>query len=73
MATLDDINSTQQQGVKNLGLILQAIQTTFPGQFVGVPANSAAAGTAGQFSYNANFFFICVGAGEWRRVALSTF
>lgn len=73
MATIDDVNSNLLSLVKNVGLVLQAIQTTFPGQFVAVPATSASAGVAGQFAYSATFLYICVGPSTWRRVALSTF
>lgn len=73
MATIDDVNSNLLSLVKNVGLVLQAIQTTFPGQFVAVPATSTSAGVAGQFAYSTTFFYLCVGPSTWRRVALSTF
>lgn len=73
MATLDDVNSNLLSLVQNVGLVLRAIQGAFPGQFVAVPATSASAGLPGQFSYNANFLYLCVATNSWRRIALSTF
>lgn len=73
MATLDDVNSNLLSLVNNVGRVLQSIQQTFPGQFVGVPAASSSAGVPGQFSYDANFLYLCVSSNSWRRIALSTF
>jgi hypothetical protein len=73
MATLDDVNSNLLSLVNNVGQVLKAIQQTFPGQFVAVPATSSSAGIPGQFSYNASFLYLCVASNSWRRIALSTF
>lgn len=73
MATLDDINSNLLSLVNNVGQVLKAVQTTFPGQFVAVPATSSSTGIPGQFSYNASFFYLCVASNSWRRIALATF
>lgn len=70
---LTDLNTTQQQGVKNLGLLIQAIVTRFPGQFSPAPANSTALGTPNQVAYDSGFFYICIGVNTWKRVAISTF
>ena len=70
---LVDLNTTQQQGVRNLGGIIQAIRTTFPGQFVGVPANSTASGQPNQVSFDTGFLYVCIGVNTWRRVAISSF
>jgi hypothetical protein len=37
------------------------------------PASSGAACSAGQFSYDATFYYICVAANTWKRLALSSF
>ena len=70
---LQNLNSTQLQGVKNLGLIIQAIRTTFPGQFVVPPANATASGTPNQVAYDTGFLYICIGVNTWRRVAIAAF
>lgn len=44
MASLDDINSTQQQGVKYIGLLIQAIKAVFPQ--MGATSSSATGGAA---------------------------
>lgn len=72
-ATLDDVISVQQQGVQNLGLILKELQASHVLNFVGVPANSTASGTAGQVAADASFVYFCIGTNLWRRVAVSAF
>lgn len=37
------------------------------------PATSSAACTAGQFSYNTTYYYICVAANTWMRLALQSF
>jgi hypothetical protein len=37
------------------------------------PASSSEACTSGQFSDDANFHYVCVSSGVWKRVALSSF
>ena len=37
------------------------------------PANSAANGTVGQIAFDANYLYICVGAKQWKRIALQSF
>lgn len=37
-----------------------------------VPANASATGTPGWFSYDTNYFYICVGTNKWQRVSTST-
>jgi hypothetical protein len=71
-ADLDTLNSTQLEGVKNLGLIYQALLNGGL-NLTAVPATSASAGNAGQVAASAAFLYICVGPSTWRRVALSTF
>jgi hypothetical protein len=70
---LTDLNTTQQQGVRNLGLLIQAIRTTFPGQFVGVPATATSAGTPNQVAYDATHFYLCISPSVWVRTTLATF
>lgn len=50
---------------------LPAGTTTLAG-LVGVPASAAAAGIAGQFSYDASFLYICTATNTWRRIAHNT-
>jgi len=71
-ATLDDLNSTQQQGVQNLGLIYKALLDGGL-NLVPVPATSTSPGTAGQVAASSTFLYLCVANATWRRVALSTF
>jgi len=70
---LKDLATIQQSGVRNIGLLIQAIQTRFPGQFSPAPANATALGTPNQVAYDSGFFYICVGVNTWKRVAISTF
>lgn len=37
------------------------------------PASSSAAGTAGQITWDANFLYVCVANGQWKRVSLTSF
>jgi len=37
------------------------------------PASSSAACTAGQFTDDANYHYVCVATNTWKRVALSSF
>lgn len=39
--------------------------------WVTVPASSTAPGTAGNIAYDANYFYVCVAANTWRRVAIN--
>ena len=70
---LTDLNTTQQQGVKNLGLLIQTIRSTFPGQFSPAPANSTASGTPNQVAYDATHFYVCIATNTWVRATLATF
>ena len=36
------------------------------------PASAASAGVAGQVAYDASFFYVCYGSGNWLRTPLST-
>lgn len=38
-----------------------------------VPSTSTAGGTAGQISFDSGFVYICIGNGNWKRAALTTF
>lgn len=72
-ADLDTLNSTQQQGVQNLGLIYQALLNMRTLNLVPVPASATSPGNAGQVAASATFLYICVATDTWRRVALSAF
>lgn len=69
---LGTLNSTQLQGVKNIGGIERAIRDTFP-NWVNVPASASANGVAGQVAYAPGFLYICVSSNTWQRVAIATF
>lgn len=69
----DNINSNLLSLVKNVGLLLQTIQTTFPGQFVPAPATATSPGTTNQVAYDATHFYICIGPSRWVRATLATF
>ncbi len=71
--SMQDLVNVQGNGVRYLGLLINAVKTTFPGQFVPAPANSTASGTPNQVAYDAGFFYICIGPNTWKRVAISTF
>jgi hypothetical protein len=73
VATLDDINSNLLSLVNNLGQVLKSIQTTFPGQFVAVPATSTSPGIPNQVAYDATHLYICIGPSKWVRATLATF
>jgi len=40
---------------------------------VKVPANSASPGEPGQFTFDANWLYVCVGKNTWLRAALNPF
>jgi len=71
-ADLDTLNSTQIEGVKNLGLIYQALKNGIV-NWQPAPATAASAGTAGMIAYDATHLYVCVQANVWVRVALATF
>ena len=37
------------------------------------PASSTAPGASGTLAYDANYLYICVGNGQWKRVSLTSF
>jgi hypothetical protein len=39
----------------------------------GAPANSSAAGSAGQIQWDSSYLYVCVAANTWKRIALSSF
>jgi hypothetical protein len=60
---------------KNGGMTQAQVQQmmTANGGWVSPPATSTSTGTAGQFSANATYFYICIATNTWRRVATETF
>jgi hypothetical protein len=72
-ADLDTLNSTQIEGVKNLGLIVQALLAGQRLNLVPVPATATSAGTAGQVAADSGFLYLCIATDVWRRVAISSF
>ena len=67
-----NLETIQQSGVQNLGLIIQAIRETFP-NWQTVPATASSAGVAGQVAYQSGWLYICVASNTWQRVAIGTF
>lgn len=43
-----------------------------PARRVGVPASAAANGVVGDYAYDTSYFYICVAANTWQRVATAT-
>lgn len=72
MASLDDVLSSLQQGVRALNALTQVVQETFP-NWVDVPATASSTGTAGQVAYDATHFYVCVATNVWVRGTLATF
>lgn len=70
--TAGGVNTTAL--VTAIDTVTTAINTKFP-DWVAVPATAASAGVAGQVAYDggAGFFYICVAANTWQRVAIATF
>jgi len=46
--------------------------TIFAGPTAFTPATSGAAGTAGQFTYDTHYLYLCVAVNTWLRVAIAT-
>lgn len=42
------------------------------GVFTTVPASATATGTAGQWSYDSSYIYICIATDTWKRAAIST-
>lgn len=69
---LTDLVTVQQNGVRYLGQLIQAIQQTFP-NWQAVPTSATAPGVPGQVAYESGFLYVCVAANTWQRTTLSTF
>ncbi len=54
------------------GSAVISADTTLVGLHVAVPQNSSAACQAGAWSYDSNYFYVCVTSNTWRRSALSS-
>jgi hypothetical protein len=69
LATFGNSGVTGDQTVTFYGL------TSAPGfaEVLTTPASSSAACTAGEFTDDANFHYVCVAANTWKRAALSSF
>jgi hypothetical protein len=48
------------------------VDATLVGLHVAVPATSSSACQAGAWSYDSNFFYICVAANTWKRSAVAS-
>ena len=69
---LQNLNVTQQSAVRYLGLLIQAIQQTFP-NFVPPPATATSPGTPNQVAFDATHFYVCIATNQWVRTTLATF
>lgn len=72
MASLDDIFSAMQNGVKAVNNLTKSVDATFP-NWVTAPASATAAGTPGQVAYDATHIYVCVATNTWVRATLGTF
>jgi hypothetical protein len=54
-------------------LTVSSDQISISPSAVPTPANSSVACTAGQWSNDTNYYYVCVAANTWKRVALSSF
>lgn len=72
MASLDDILSAMQNGVKAVSGLSKVIDGKFP-DWVDAPATATSTGTPGQVAYDATHFYVCVATNTWVRTTLSTF
>jgi hypothetical protein len=62
----NDQNENQQQ--TNWYASLRA-----PASPTAPPATSKSAGIAGQIAYDQNFFYVCIGVNQWKRIPLTAF
>lgn len=62
--TLDGLDSTD--------FVRQSELNSTVSELVSAPASATAAGTAGQFAYDASYVYVCVATDTWVRAALST-
>lgn len=62
------MTSTESSGATILG-----IDSTVIGARAAVPANSSSACVTGSYAFDNSFYYLCVSANSWRRVALSSF
>lgn len=68
---LQDLVTNQQNAVVVLGKIADVLAKMSLIAFVTPPATATSAGVAGQVSYDASFFYVCVAPSTWRRVAIA--
>jgi hypothetical protein len=54
------------------GTTMVSADSSLIGFHVGVPASSTSACTAGNWSYDTNYFYVCVATNTWKRSALSS-
>ena len=69
-AVFDVISAVGEFG--GAGACLQLRKSQTAGAGISPPATSGATGAAGQTSYDSNYFYVCVGTNNWKRVALSS-
>lgn len=63
-----------QEWQNSAGAVLAAVGANgnFRSAVPSVPASAAAAGSAGEIAWDADYFYVCVSSGAWKRAALST-
>ncbi len=71
--SMQDLVNVQGNGVRYLGLLVQGLKTSFPGQFVPAPATATSSGTPNQVAYDATHFYVCIAPNTWVRATLATF
>lgn len=70
---ITQLASNNQQLSALFQLLTAAITNVGLIQFVPPPSVSSSAGVAGQISYDATHFYLCVGPAEWIRFTGTTF
>lgn len=59
-------------GTTSNGRTTLSIDPTLVGTWAPVPSSSSSACTAGAWSFDTSFYYVCVATNTWRRVALAT-
>lgn len=76
LSQLVTVNQNGVQAINSLAAILTTLNATILNTFpnwVDAPATASSTGTAGQFSYDATHFYVCVATNTWVRATLATF
>lgn len=62
------IREGRELSYDDLVMLKAAAEALLP---VGVPASAGATGTAGQWSYDSSYFYICTATNTWKRVGIA--